>query len=102
MAASLPCPRGRRPEESRLLQSCHSPGASDGHARQSRADAVRAASTRALAAVNTAIIELSWQIGEHISRKVERDGWGQSTVDALAAHIHRHQPNARGFSASNL
>jgi hypothetical protein len=54
------------------------------------------------AAVNTALIDLYWSIGEHISRKVAHDGWGQGTVTALAEYIRRRLPNARGFSASNL
>ena len=30
------------------------------------------------------------------------DGWGKGIVQELASYIHRRQPNARGFSASNL
>jgi hypothetical protein len=60
------------------------------------------ARARALAAVNTALIDLYWQIGEHICRRVAADGWGQGTVKALAEHIRKHHANARGFSAQNL
>ncbi|HTU22448.1 MAG TPA: PDDEXK nuclease domain-containing protein [Gemmataceae bacterium] len=63
---------------------------------------IDAARTRALAAVNTQLIDLYWKIGEHISRKIAAEGWGKGTVQALAGHIHKRQPNARGFSASNL
>lgn len=63
---------------------------------------IDAARTRAVAAVNTALIDLYWQIGEHISRRVAADGWGQGTVGQLADYIQKRQPNARGFSASNL
>jgi predicted nuclease of restriction endonuclease-like (RecB) superfamily len=45
---------------------------------------------------------LYWQIGEYISQRIESEGWGKGTVAALADHIHRRQPNARGFSARNL
>jgi len=38
-----------------------------------------------------------WNIGEHISRKIAADGWGQGTVEALAEYIRRRQPNARGL-----
>jgi predicted nuclease of restriction endonuclease-like (RecB) superfamily len=48
------------------------------------------------------LIELYWTIGEHIARKIAEDGWGKGTVEELAAHIQERQPNARGFSASNL
>lgn len=63
---------------------------------------IDAARVRTLAAANTALIDLYWQIGEHISRHIASDGWGKSTVETLAEHIQQHHPNARGFSASNL
>ncbi len=63
---------------------------------------IETARTHAVAAVNTILIDLYWSIGEHISRKIAMDGWGQGTVAAMAEYIQRRQPNARGFSASNL
>ena len=63
---------------------------------------IGAARTRAVAAVNTTLIELYWKIGEYISRKIAEDAWGQGPVDALAEYIRHRQPNARGFSGSNL
>ncbi|MEX2120794.1 MAG: PDDEXK nuclease domain-containing protein [Pirellulales bacterium] len=63
---------------------------------------IDAARSRALGAVNTALIELYWTIGEQISQRVSADGWGKGTVEALAEHIQTRQPNARGFSAQNL
>jgi hypothetical protein len=57
---------------------------------------------RALAAVNTALIDLYWAIGEHISQRVASAAWGQGTVQELAEYIRKKQPNARGFSARNL
>ena len=63
---------------------------------------IDAARGRAIAAVNTALIDLYWKIGEHISQRVATDGWGEGTVKLLAEHIHGKQPNARGFSARNL
>jgi predicted nuclease of restriction endonuclease-like (RecB) superfamily len=63
---------------------------------------IDASRTRAVAAVNTALIDLYWQIGEHISQRIAADGWGQGTVAQLADYIHHRQPNSRGFSASNL
>ena len=61
---------------------------------------IDAARTRAVAAVNTALIELYWTIGEHIAKKVADREWGKGTVKELAEHIQRRQPNARGVSAS--
>jgi predicted nuclease of restriction endonuclease-like (RecB) superfamily len=63
---------------------------------------IEAARVRALAAVNTELIDLYWSIGEHISRRIAADGWGEGTVEALAEHIRTRQPNARGYSARNL
>ena len=63
---------------------------------------IDAARTRAVAAVNTTLIELYWSIGEYISRKIANEGWGKSTVESLARHIQRKHLNARGYSASNL
>ncbi len=63
---------------------------------------IDAARTRAVAAVNTTLIELYWNIGEFIVRKIEADGWGKGTVQALAEHIRQKKPDARGFSVQNL
>jgi hypothetical protein len=60
------------------------------------------AGQRAYRAVNTTLIELYWQIGEHISRKIAAAEWGDSVVDRLAAHIARSQPGLRGFTRRNL
>jgi predicted nuclease of restriction endonuclease-like (RecB) superfamily len=63
---------------------------------------IHATRTRTIAAVNAALIDLYWSIGQHISQRVARDGWGQGTVTALADYIRNRLPNARGFSAQNL
>ena len=63
---------------------------------------IDAARGRAVTAVNKELIDLYWNIGEHISRKIAAGAWGGGTVEALAAHIRQRQPNARGFSAANL
>jgi predicted nuclease of restriction endonuclease-like (RecB) superfamily len=63
---------------------------------------IDAARQRAYQAVNTTLIELYWQIGEHISRKIAAAEWGDGVVDRLAAHIARSQPGLRGFTRPNL
>lgn len=63
---------------------------------------IRVARTRNLAVVNTALIDLYWQVGQSISRRIETERWGKSTVNALAAYIQHRQPGTRGFSAQNL
>lgn len=63
---------------------------------------IDAARTRAVAAVNTTLIELYWSIGEHLVQKISRDGWGKGTVEDLAATIQRRYPGMTGYSARNL
>jgi predicted nuclease of restriction endonuclease-like (RecB) superfamily len=63
---------------------------------------IDSAKSRAIAAVNTVLIELYWSIGQYISKKIAEEGWGQGTVLELAETIQRRYPGMRGFSASNL
>lgn len=52
--------------------------------------------------VNTALIELYWQIGRTLSQRVEAAEWGEGVVDRLAAYLARTQPGLRGFTRANL
>jgi predicted nuclease of restriction endonuclease-like (RecB) superfamily len=63
---------------------------------------IEAARTRAVAAVNTSLIDLYWSIGQYISRRVAEEDWGQGTIEALAETIRRRYPAMTGYSASNL
>lgn len=63
---------------------------------------IRSARQRAVQAVNTELIELYWQVGAYISRKLERAEWGDSVVAQLAEHLASTQPSLRGFTRSNL
>jgi len=63
---------------------------------------IQAARGHVLAAVNTALIDLYWRVGEYISRKLESSAWGEGVVDDLARYIQRHHPNLRGFTRRNL
>jgi predicted nuclease of restriction endonuclease-like (RecB) superfamily len=80
--------------------------AAAGHASRSGFDEVlkliEAARTKAVAAVNSSLIDLYWKIGEYITGKVADEGWGKGTVEKLADHIQQRQPGASGFSARNL
>lgn len=57
---------------------------------------------RALQSVNRELVDLYWRIGEHLSQRIQTDGWGQGTVAELAAWITTQEPGIRGFSAQNL
>lgn len=63
---------------------------------------IDAARQRAFQAVNTALVDLYWQVGEHISRKIAAAEWGDGVVDRLAGYIARTQPGLRGFTRRNL
>jgi len=63
---------------------------------------IQAARGKALAAVNIALVELYWQIGEYISRKLETAAWGEGVVEALAAYIARRHSGLKGFTRPNL
>jgi hypothetical protein len=53
---------------------------------------IAAARQRAFQAVNTTLIDLYWQVGEYISRKIEAAEWGDSVVPQLAQYIAQTQP----------
>jgi predicted nuclease of restriction endonuclease-like (RecB) superfamily len=65
-------------------------------------DLIQQARQRAFHAVNTELIDLYWQVGEYISRKLETAAWGEGVVDQLARYIARQQPDIKGFTRRNL
>ena len=60
------------------------------------------AKQRAIQAVNTSLIDLYWQVGEIISRRIASAEWGDGVVNQLADHIAQTQPGLRGFTRRNL
>ena len=63
---------------------------------------IQSARRQAMQAVNTQLIELYWQVGAYISRKLENAEWGDSVVGQLAVHLAQTQPGLRGFTRPNL
>lgn len=63
---------------------------------------ITAARQRAYQAVNTALIDLYWQIGEYISRKIASAEWGDGVIPQLARYIAHTHPGLRGFTGRNL
>ncbi len=63
---------------------------------------IAAAKQRAVQAVNVALIDLYWQVGQFISRKIAQAEWGVGVVAQLAEHLARIQPGLRGFTSRNL
>lgn len=63
---------------------------------------IRQAQARALHSVNRELIDLYWQVGEYLSRKIKAEGWGRGTVQQLAGWLSTEHPGLRGFSTPNL
>jgi predicted nuclease of restriction endonuclease-like (RecB) superfamily len=63
---------------------------------------IKQSRTNAIKAVNAELITLYWNIGEHISKKIELSEWGDSVVTELANFIQRQDPEIKGFSDKNI
>src|SRR5258708_13565995 len=63
---------------------------------------IAASREKAIQAVNTALIDLYWQIGATISRKIEAAEWGDGVVDRLAQFIAHTEPGLPSFTRHNL
>lgn len=62
--------------------------------KQSRANVIKT--------VNAELINLYWNIGEYISKKIEQSEWGDSVVTELANFIQKNEPEIKGFSDKNI
>lgn len=63
---------------------------------------IASARQRAYQAVNTALIDLYWQVGAYLSGKIKAAEWGEGVVDQLAQHLASTQPGLKGFTRRNL
>jgi len=63
---------------------------------------IEAARHQALQSVNTTLIDLYWQVGAFISRKLETAEWGDGIVQQLADYLARTQPGVRGLTRRNV
>ena len=63
---------------------------------------IEAARHRAFQAVNVELIDLYWNVGGYVNRKIAEQKWGKGTVEELSAHIQKRQPGIRGFSPPNI
>ncbi len=52
--------------------------------------------------VNRSMIALYWHIGQMITERQEKEGWGKSVVERLSNDLKREFPNQQGFSVQNL
>ena len=58
---------------------------------------IQSSRNAALRAVNTALIELYWKIGQYISQRVATEEWGKGVVTELAKYIAQTEPSVKGF-----
>jgi len=63
---------------------------------------IQKARNNAFKAVNKELINLYWQVGEYISKKLKSTEWGDGVVDELASYLKRTQPNLKGFDRRGL
>lgn len=63
---------------------------------------IKQSRTNAIRAVNDELINLYWNIGEYISKKLEQSEWGDSVVTELARYIQKNEPEIKGFSDKNI
>ncbi len=56
----------------------------------------------AIKTVNAELINLYWNTGKYISKKLEIAEWGDSVVIELAKYIQQNEPDIKGFSDKNL
>ncbi len=62
----------------------------------------QSARTNAFKSINAELVNLYWQIGEYISRKVDSEEWGMNVVDNLAEFIEVKCPDLKGFDRRGL
>lgn len=52
--------------------------------------------------INTALIDLYWELGKTLSDKVKNNEWGKSVITEFAKYIVSNAPDIKGFSDKNL
>lgn len=65
-------------------------------------DLIKKSRSNAIKAVNKELIDLYWNIGEYINKRISNSNWGQSVVKQLADYLQRNEPDLKGFSDKNL
>lgn len=52
--------------------------------------------------VNIEMINLYWQVGEYIHKKIASASWGEGTIQELAYYIAKKHPELKGFNQPGL
>lgn len=63
---------------------------------------IKKARYNALKTVNIELINLYWQVGEYISKRLKSATWGDKTVNELASFIQNNHPELKGFNRRGL
>lgn len=63
---------------------------------------LRVAQHRAQRVVNTAMIELYWNIGRSILERQQNQPWGSKALDRIAQDLRAEFPHMKGFSRTNV
>ena len=63
---------------------------------------IQSAKQKTLLTVNSQLIELYWNIGKYINKKVQSAQWGEGVVNDLAEFINKKEPGLKGYSSKNL
>jgi len=63
---------------------------------------IESARESAFIAVNRELINMYWDIGEYVSRRVADGGWGKSVVKDFSDFIQSRYVGIKGFSPQNI
>lgn len=63
---------------------------------------IHSARYNAIKNVNAELVQLYWNIGEYISKKIASAEWGDAIVDRLAEYIQENHPEFKGFTRRGL
>ncbi len=63
---------------------------------------IKSAKEKALLSVNTELINLYWEVGKYISKKISNSEWGEGVIDNLAVYISKKNPEVKGFTRRGL
>jgi predicted nuclease of restriction endonuclease-like (RecB) superfamily len=63
---------------------------------------IESARENAFRAVNRELIDMYWEIGEYVSRRVADGGWGKAVVKEFSDFIQSRYVGIKGFSPQNI
>ena len=52
--------------------------------------------------INEELVAMYYELGEFLSKKIEKEKWGNKTIELISKNIIAHYPNAKGFNRAGL